>query len=104
MMNSTFLFLNSLGTGEFVLIALVFLMFFGAKNIPETARMMGKGMRKLKDATNDIKREINNSSGGIGDIGKELKEDLDGATKDVQKLNEEVRQTIRKADNIIPRK
>lgn len=103
-MHNTFLFLNSLGTGEFILIALVFLLFFGAKNIPETARMMGRGMRQLKDATNDIKREINQSTGDVGNIGKELKEDLDEATKDIQKVNEQVKQTIRKADNIIPRK
>ena len=33
-------------------------MLFGADKLPEIARGLGKGMRQIKDATNDIKREI----------------------------------------------
>ena len=45
----TILFLNSLGTGEVVLIMLVVLIFFGSKGIPEFAKNIGKGMREIRN-------------------------------------------------------
>ena len=52
------LFIGGLGAWEIVLIVLVILIFFGAKRIPELARGLGKGIREFKDATKDIKDEI----------------------------------------------
>lgn len=46
------------GPWEMIVIALVFIVFFGAKKIPEIARGMGKGIREFKDATKEIKKEI----------------------------------------------
>lgn len=45
-----------------LIIALFIIIFFGAKKIPEIARGMGKGIREFKDATKEIKNEINESS------------------------------------------
>lgn len=42
-----------------IIIALFIIIFFGAKKIPEIARGMGKGIREFKDATKEIKNEIN---------------------------------------------
>lgn len=61
-----FLFLN-LGGGEIIVVVLVFLIFFGAKNVPEIARGLGKGMREFKDAANDIQKEIHESANKIKD-------------------------------------
>ena len=47
---------------EIMIIMLIVVMVFGADKIPEIARGLGKGMRQVKDATNDIKREIKDSS------------------------------------------
>jgi sec-independent protein translocase protein TatA len=47
---------------EIFVILLVVVMLFGADKLPEIARGLGKGMRQVKDATNDIKREIKNSA------------------------------------------
>jgi len=47
------------GWGEMLIIGLFILIFFGAKKIPEIARGLGKGIREFKDATKDVKREIN---------------------------------------------
>lgn len=47
------------GGFELVIIFLVVLLVFGAKRIPEIARGVGKGIREFKDATSEIKREIN---------------------------------------------
>ena len=47
---------------EIFVILLIVVMLFGADKLPEIARGLGKGMRQIKDATNDIKREIHNST------------------------------------------
>lgn len=47
---------------EIFVILLITVMLFGADKLPEIARGLGKGMRQIKDATNDIKREIRNSA------------------------------------------
>lgn len=54
-----FLFISG---GEIFVILLVVVMVFGADKLPEIARELGKGMRQIKNATNDIKREIQNSA------------------------------------------
>lgn len=56
---STLLFLGGLGGWEVFLILMVVLLLFGAKKIPELARGLGKGMREFKDASKEIKNEIN---------------------------------------------
>ena len=55
------LFLESLGTGEVLLIVFVIVVFFGGKKIPEMARVLGKGMREFKAAANNIQDEIQKS-------------------------------------------
>lgn len=47
---------------EIFVILLIVVMLFGADKLPEIARGLGKGMRQIKDDTNDIKREIHNSA------------------------------------------
>jgi sec-independent protein translocase protein TatA len=55
------LFLDFSG-GEFLLIGVVFLMFFGSKSIPGIARTLGKIMRQFRDAAGDVQREIQESA------------------------------------------
>ena len=59
--NTVFAFLGDIGTGEIMLILLVVLLLFGAKKIPELARGMGRGIREFKDATKEIKNEMDNA-------------------------------------------
>ncbi|WP_232730343.1 twin-arginine translocase TatA/TatE family subunit [Lacinutrix sp. Bg11-31] len=73
---ATFLFI---GGPEMILIILAIIMIFGAKNIPEIARGLGKGMRMLKDASNDIKTEITKTAEKQGldtSITKDVQEEL----------------------------
>lgn len=58
---NTLLFLNNLGAPEILLIALIVLLLFGGKKIPELMRGIGKGVRSFKEGINDVKEEINKS-------------------------------------------
>jgi sec-independent protein translocase protein TatA len=58
-LNTVLLFLGGLGGWEVLLILFVVLLLFGAKKIPELARGLGRGIREFKDATNEIKNEVN---------------------------------------------
>jgi len=50
--------MGSFGVPELIIIFLVVLLVFGAKRIPEIARGLGRGIREFKDATTDLKREL----------------------------------------------
>ena len=65
---NTILLFGMPGGAEIIIIILVIIMFFGADKIPEFARMLGKGMREVKNAKNDIQREIRESASPITDI------------------------------------
>ena len=52
------LFIGGLGMQEVLLIALVVLLFFGGKKIPELMKGLGKGVRSFKEGMNNIEKEI----------------------------------------------
>lgn len=88
----TLLFIS--GT-EIAFILFIVVMVFGADKIPDIARGMGKGMRTLKDATNDIKHEITKTADKQGidtdivkDVNKEIskvKDNIDDFTGSVRR-------------------
>ena len=53
-----FLFLGNLGTGEIIIIAMVVLLLFGGKKIPELMRGIGKGVKNFKDGVKGIEDDI----------------------------------------------
>ena len=87
--------------GEIGIILLFVLIFFGADKIPEFARMMGKGAREFKKATDDIKREITDSTSGLmndiqsiqtnltNTLTKEIAEPVQEIVKDTEKTFED---------------
>jgi sec-independent protein translocase protein TatA len=44
--------------GELMVVLLFILLFFGSKGIPEMARTLGRTMRQVRDASNEVQREI----------------------------------------------
>ncbi len=60
MLNHILLF--ALGTGEIILIALVVLLIFGGKKIPELMRGLGKGIRNFKDGMNNPDEDEKNNN------------------------------------------
>ncbi|MDD4592024.1 MAG: twin-arginine translocase TatA/TatE family subunit [Parabacteroides sp.] len=52
------LFLGNLGTGEIIIIAIVVLLLFGGKKIPELMKGIGKGVKNFKDGVKGIEDDI----------------------------------------------
>lgn len=91
-LQTTFLFISS---PEIVLILFVVVMVFGADKIPEIARGLGKGMRTLKDATNDIKHEITKSADKHG-IDTSITKDVDDELKKVKEELEDFTGSVKR--------
>lgn len=58
----TLLFMG-LGMGEIVVIALVVLLLFGGKRIPELMKGLGKGVKSFKDGVNGLDEPSDRRSG-----------------------------------------
>ena len=74
---------------EIFVIILIVVMLFGADKIPEIARGLGKTMRQVKDATNDIKKEIKDSAEKQGidtEFSRDIKEGLSKVKKDIDEM------------------
>ena len=72
-------------------------MVFGADKIPDIARGMGKGMRTLKDATNDIKHEITKTADKQGidtDIVKDVKKEISKVKDNIDDFTGSVRRKL----------
>ncbi len=54
------LFLGNIGTGEIIVIAVVVLLLFGGKKIPDLMKSIGKGVRSFRDGVKDVEDEIKN--------------------------------------------
>lgn len=52
------LFIGGIGMQEVLLLALVVLLFFGGKKIPELMKGIGKGVRSFKDGMNNVEKKI----------------------------------------------
>ena len=57
---SNFLFLGNLGGTEIIIIAIVILLLFGGKKIPELMQGLGKGVKSFKKGMKDIEDDIEN--------------------------------------------
>jgi sec-independent protein translocase protein TatA len=60
-LNIIFLFLGDLGGGEVMVILTAILLLFGTDKLPSIARSFGRGIREFKDATDEIKHELEQS-------------------------------------------
>ncbi len=80
--------------GEIAFIMFILVMVFGADKIPEIAKGLGKGMRTLRNATNDIKSEIQKSAEKQGidtDISKDVKNEISKVKEDIDEITGSVK-------------
>jgi len=88
---TTFLFISG---AEIVVVLFIVVMVFGADKIPEMARGLGKGMRTLKNATNDIKQEITKSAEKHGldsDVTKSINKEINKVKGDLEDFTDSVK-------------
>ena len=93
-MNLTFLFISG---PEIMVVMLIVVMVFGADKIPEIARGLGKGIRQVKDATNDIKKEIQDSSEKNiiePNIAKDLQEEVSDVRDSIEELTGPIKRNL----------
>jgi sec-independent protein translocase protein TatA len=86
-----------IGGGEFFFIILVVLMLFGSDKIPDIARALGKGMAQLKNATNEIKSEIQN---GAKDSGLDMNTLTGGISDEINKAKDGINNMINPLEQI----
>ena len=93
-MSTYFLFISG---QEIFVIMIIVVMLFGADKIPDIARGLGKGMRQIKDATNDIKKEINDSAKNQGidtDISKDINKEINEVKKDIDDFTGPIKRSM----------
>ena len=88
-----------IGGPEVIFILFIVLLVFGADKIPEIARGLGKGMRTLRNATNDIKHEITKSAEEQGlpigdDITKDINEELNKVKDDLDDFTGSIKRQL----------
>ncbi|CDA94467.1 sec-independent protein translocase protein TatA 2 [Bacteroides sp. CAG:709] len=66
--------LGIVGPWEIVIIALIVLLLFGGKKIPELMKGLGKGVKSFKDGLNEVEKDIK-------DVDSTLKDDKSGDKK-----------------------
>lgn len=83
---------------EIVFILFIVIMIFGADKIPDIAKGMGKGMRSLKNATNDIKGEIKRSADNQGidtdDFTKDIYQEINKAKEEINDIEGAIRRKL----------
>lgn len=67
----------SVSPAEILTIAVVALVVFGPKRLPEISRKAGKVLRELKNAAEDLRRGIESEVGGDADLG-EIRREMRG--------------------------
>jgi len=82
-----------IGGAEIAFIVFIVVMVFGADKVPEIARGLAKGLKMVRNATNDIKTEITKSAEEHfdGSGGKEIKEEIDKVKKDIDEITGSVK-------------
>ncbi len=65
----------NLGTPEIILIALVVLLLFGGKKIPELMKGLGKGVKSFKDGVKGLDDEVNNVTKDVKDAAEYNKDE-----------------------------
>ncbi|MCQ2151052.1 MAG: twin-arginine translocase TatA/TatE family subunit [Bacteroidales bacterium] len=64
------LFLQNVGAGEIIIVALVILLIFGGKKIPELMKGLGKGVKSFKEGMNEVESKIE-------EVNSDVKKDVD---------------------------
>ena len=76
----------SIGFWQIIIVILIILLVFGADKVPDIARTLGKGMRQVRNATQDIKDEIQKSAEKQGLDTKQIEQDIKEVKDEVEDI------------------
>ena len=79
---------------EILFIGLIVLLVFGADKIPEISKGLGKGIRAVKDATEEVKIEIKKSARTKGIDTESLKKDIDNVKENIEDLGSSIKRNL----------
>ena len=82
---------------EIVFIFFIVLLIFGADKIPSIAKSLAKGVNQVRNATNEIKSEIQktvDTKNPAGGMGKELKNQVDKVKEDFDELTDSIKRDL----------
>jgi len=79
---------------EIGFILFIVLLVFGADKLPEIARGLGKGMRQIRNATDDIKKEITKSAENQGLDMKDMTKEIDEVKKEVEDISGTIKRNM----------
>ena len=84
---------------EIVFVFFIVLLVFGADKIPSIARTLAKGMTQVRQATNDIKSEIQKSAdvnieNPSKNLSQDFKKDLDKINKDFKDMGDSIKRDL----------
>ena len=71
-----------------MIVGLVVILVFGSDRLPEIARGLGKAMKTVRNATDDIKNEISRSADEHGFTG-----DVKEITKKIEEVKDQIEET-----------
>ena len=61
-LNFQLLLLEGISAGELIFVFLIVLLFFGSKSIPKIAHTLGRGIRQIRDASQQIQDDIKSAA------------------------------------------
>ena len=73
--------MGDLSFGEIFVIFLAIVILFGPKKIPQIARELGQGLRKMRGAVDDIKQEIMKET---DEPISEIRDEIEKAKKEIE--------------------
>lgn len=79
---------------EIFVIFLIVLLLFGADKIPDIAKGLGKGIRQVKDATQEIKTEIQKSAESKGVDTKSISDQIDKVKEDIDDITGSIKRDL----------
>ena len=82
---------------EIAFIMFILVMVFGADKIPDIARGLGKGMRTLRNASNDIKSEIQKSAEKQGidaDVSRDVRKEINKVKEEIEEITGSVKRRL----------
>ena len=73
------------GSSELIIILIIALLILGPKEIPRVARTLGRGMREIQRAKDELKKNIEFEDDTVSDTRSDIRSKLEDLDTDIKK-------------------